>query len=86
MDLYDVASGYESEEDAYSRIQAEVLFIGITSDWLFPAAEVQAAAEKAKKAGAQASYAEIDTLSGHDAFLKDWKELEEAIKPFLNKT
>ena len=83
MDLYDVASGHESEEEAYSRIQAEVLFVGITSDWLFPAAEVRAAQEKAKGAGVEAHYAEIDTLSGHDAFLKDWKELEEAIQPFL---
>jgi homoserine O-acetyltransferase len=86
MDLYDVARGYESEEEAYSRIQAEVLFVGITSDWLFPAAEVRAAAECAKMAGARAHYAQIDTLSGHDAFLKDWKELTEAIQPFLDKT
>jgi homoserine O-acetyltransferase/O-succinyltransferase len=85
MDLYDVASGYESEEEAYSRIQAEVLFVGITSDWLFPAAEVRDATEKAKGAGVEAHYAEIDTLSGHDAFLKDWKELKEAIEPFLTK-
>jgi homoserine O-acetyltransferase/O-succinyltransferase len=86
MDHYDVASGYESEEEAYSRIRAEVLFVGITSDWLFPATEVRAAKEKAKKAGVRTHYAEIDTLSGHDAFLKDWKELEEAIQPFITKT
>jgi homoserine O-acetyltransferase/O-succinyltransferase len=85
MDLYDVAAGYDSEEEAYSRISAEVLFVGITSDWLFPAAEVRSSVEKAKSAGANASYTEIDTLSGHDAFLKDWKELTEAIKPFTNK-
>jgi homoserine O-acetyltransferase/O-succinyltransferase len=83
MDLYDVSSGYESDEEAYSRIQAEVLFVGITSDWLFPAAEVRGAKEKAKQAGARTHYAEIDTLSGHDAFLKDWKELTEAIQPFI---
>jgi homoserine O-acetyltransferase/O-succinyltransferase len=83
MDLYDVAAGYDSEEQAYSRIQAEVLFVGITSDWLFPANEVRDSVEKAKNAGASAYYAEIDTLSGHDAFLKDWKELEEAIQPFI---
>jgi homoserine O-acetyltransferase len=85
MDLYDVASGYESEEVAYSRIAAEVLFVGITSDWLFPDSEVRGAAERAKVAGAQAHYAEIDTLSGHDAFLKDWKELSEAIQPFITR-
>jgi homoserine O-acetyltransferase/O-succinyltransferase len=83
MDLYDVASGYNSEEEAYARVQAEVLFVGISSDWLFPATEVKDSVEKASSAGARASYAEIDTLSGHDAFLKDWKELKEAIQPFI---
>ena len=82
-DLYDVAGSYESDEEAYSRIEAEVLFVGITSDWLFPAPEVRTSAERAKRAGAHANYAEIDTLSGHDAFLKDWKELTEAIQPFI---
>jgi homoserine O-acetyltransferase len=85
MDLYDVAQGYTSVEEAYARIQAEILFVGITSDWLFPATEVRHSVEKASSAGARASYAEIDTLSGHDAFLKDWKELTEAIQPFTNK-
>jgi homoserine O-acetyltransferase len=85
MDLYDVARGYASEEESYSRIQAEVLFVGITSDWLFPAKEIKDTVERASSVGARASYAEIDTLSGHDAFLKDWKELEEAIQPFINK-
>jgi homoserine O-acetyltransferase len=83
MDLYDVASGYESEVEAYSRISAEILFVGITSDWLFPAKEVSDSVQKAKSAGANASYAEIDTKSGHDAFLKDWTELTEAIQPFI---
>jgi homoserine O-acetyltransferase len=85
MDLYDVASGYESREEAYSRIEAEVLFVGITSDWLFPPEEVCASAETVRKAGAKACYAKIDTLSGHDAFLKDWNELRAAIGPFLDE-
>ena len=85
MDLYDVAGGYESEREALSRVTADLLFVGITSDWLFPASEVKATAESAKRAGAAAHYAEINTLSGHDAFLKDWTEMEEAIKPFLTK-
>ena len=83
MDLYDVAAGYESPEEAYSRIEAEMLFVGISSDWLFPAREVRETAEAARKAGANASYTEIDTLSGHDAFLKDWDELRAAIGPFI---
>jgi homoserine O-acetyltransferase len=83
MDLYDVAAGYASEEEAYSRIEAEVLFVGISSDWLFPPHEVQATAERAERTGARARYAEIDSLSGHDSFLKDWDGLGAAVTPLL---
>jgi homoserine O-acetyltransferase len=83
MDLYDVAAGYDSEKEALSRVTADLLFVGIKSDWLFPAGEVRGTAEKAAEAGADSRYAEIDTLSGHDAFLKDWAELGEALTPFI---
>jgi homoserine O-acetyltransferase/O-succinyltransferase len=84
MDLYDVGFGYASQEEAYERMEAEVLFVGISSDWLFPAREVRGAAERARDAGAEACYEEIESLSGHDAFLKDWAELKEAVGPFLD--
>jgi homoserine O-acetyltransferase len=84
MDLYDIGAGYASHEEAYERIEAEVLFVGISSDWLFPAREVRAAAELAKAAGAEAHYEEIESLNGHDAFLKDWDKLRAAVGPFLD--
>jgi homoserine O-acetyltransferase len=83
MDLYDVALGYESEQAAYERVRAEVLFVGISSDWLFPAAEVRGTVQRAEQAGADAHYVEIESLSGHDAFLKDWDDLREAIGSFV---
>ena len=86
MDLYDVASGYDSDIEALSRVSADLLFVGITSDWLFPAREVKDTAEQARRAGAAVRYAEIDTLSGHDAFLKDWDELGDALTPFITST
>ena len=84
MDLYDIGAGYASHEEAYERIEAKVLFVGISSDWLFPAREVRAAAELAKAAGAEAHYEEIESLNGHDAFLKDWDKLRAAVGPFLD--
>ncbi|TCJ18477.1 homoserine O-acetyltransferase [Rubrobacter taiwanensis] len=84
MDLYDVGAGYASHEEAYSRIRAEVLFVGISSDWLFPASEVRAAAEQAKEAGADAAYAEIESMNGHDSFLKDWDQMRSILGPFLS--
>ena len=83
MDLYDVAAGYESEEVAYSRIEGEVLFVGISSDWLFPPHAVRATAERARGTGADVHYEEIDSLSGHDAFLKNWDDVSEAIGTFV---
>ena len=84
MDLYDVGAGYASHEEAYERVEAEVLFVGISSDWLFPAREVRAAAELAKGVGAEAHYEEIESPNGHDAFLKDWDELKAAVGPLLD--
>src|SRR5437763_3165884 len=47
MELYDVSEGYPSIEDALSRIRSKVLFIGIRSDFLFPAARVRLLADLA---------------------------------------
>jgi homoserine O-acetyltransferase/O-succinyltransferase len=85
MDLYDVGAGYASHEEAYGRMEAEVLFVGISSDWLFPPAEVRAAAEQARAAGAEVYYEEMESLNGHDAFLKDWDKLRAAVGPFLER-
>jgi len=79
MDLYDVSEGYPSIEDALSRIRSKVLFIGIRSDFLFPAARVRWLADRARAAGSTAIYAELDSPHGHDAFLKEWKQMTEAL-------
>src|SRR5438876_4249486 len=79
MDLYDVSEGYPSLEDALSRIRSKALFIGIRSDFLFPAARVRLLADLARAAGSDAIYAELDSPHGHDAFLKEWKQMTEAL-------
>ena len=78
MDLYDVCEGYSSLESALSRIQAKALFVGIRSDFLFPAAHVRWLAEKVKTLGGNATYVELDSPHGHDAFLKEWGQMADA--------
>lgn len=85
MDLYDSARGYSSLEEALGRIKAEMLFVGISSDWLFPARDVRATAEAAARAGASAGYVEMESINGHDAFLKDWDEFNAAVSPFTTE-
>ena len=79
MDLYDVSEGYPSLEYALSRLRSKALFIGIRSDFLFPAVRVRLLADQAKAAGSNAIYAELDSPHGHDAFLKEWKQMTGAL-------
>lgn len=83
MDLYDVSAGYASLEAALSRIQSQALFIGIRSDFLFPAARVRLLAEQVRQVGGHATYLELDSPHGHDAFLKEWEQMTEALYTIL---
>jgi len=79
MDLYDVSEGYASLEDALRRIRSKALFIGIRSDFLFPAARVRELAEQVRAVGGDASYVELDSPHGHDAFLKEWQQMTDVL-------
>ncbi len=79
MDLYDVSEGYPSLEAALSRIRSKALFVGIRSDFLFPAARVRWLAEQVRSLGGDATYVELDSPHGHDAFLKEWEQMTAAL-------
>jgi len=75
MDTWDPLRGYSSAQQAFSRITARISFVGISSDWLFPAEQVRQLAEAARAAGVQADYREMISAHGHDAFLAEQVEL-----------
>jgi homoserine O-acetyltransferase len=79
MDLYDVSEGYPSLEAALRRLRSKALFIGIRSDFLFPAARVHQLADQVRTLGGDAAYIELDSPHGHDAFLKEWEQMTEAL-------
>lgn len=81
MDNFDPARGYASEMAALQRIKARTLLVGISSDWLFPAAEVKALSERMAAAGVAVEYAELQSSHGHDGFLAD----ADALAPLLCK-
>jgi homoserine O-acetyltransferase len=83
MDLYDVAEGRGSEGWALSAVRARVLTIGIRSDWLFTPQHVRDLNEALLAAGADATYRELDSPHGHDAFLKEWEMLGPMIGDLL---
>lgn len=79
-DLYDVSEGYPSLDIALRRLRSKALFIGIRSDMLMPAAQVRWLADKVRSTGGNATYVELDSPYGHDACLKEWHQMAEALR------
>ena len=75
MDTWDPVRGYATPAEAFGRIQARLSFIGISTDWLFPEADVRRFAEAIRAAGACADYRVMTSDHGHDAFLAEQAEL-----------
>jgi homoserine O-acetyltransferase len=75
MDTWDPLHGNSSPHEVFSRIQAQLSFVGISSDWLFPAESVRAFAAAIRAAGVSADYRQMTSAHGHDAFLAEQAEL-----------
>jgi len=75
MDTWDPLQGHSSPAEAFGRIRARLCFVGISSDWLFPAREVSDFANAIRSAGVHADYREMSSNHGHDAFLAEQAEL-----------
>jgi homoserine O-acetyltransferase/O-succinyltransferase len=83
MDLYDLARN-GGEDHWLRQIDAPMLLLGITTDWLFPPDEVEALARRVRAQGNSVRYVELDSPDGHDAFLKEWDKLTAALTPFID--
>jgi homoserine O-acetyltransferase/O-succinyltransferase len=83
MDTWDPARGYASADAAFRRIQAEVMLVGISSDWLFPPDEIADLALGLEKAGVRCEHRELVSAHGHDAFLAEPDELARLLRTFL---
>lgn len=86
LDHFDLPQAYGSLEAAFAPVQAEMLVVGFTSDWLFPPEQNRAIALALLRAGKRASYAELTTDLGHDSFLLESEELYTLVRGFLETT
>jgi len=68
------------------NIDTRFLVIAFKSDWLYPAYQSQEIARQLKIRGADATYCEIGSTYGHDAFLLEIEEETHLVTHFLNKT
>jgi homoserine O-acetyltransferase/O-succinyltransferase len=82
MDLYDVGRD-GGETEWLRRIEAPISLVGIRSDWLFPPDSIRDLRDRLRDLGKDVEYHELDSPHGHDAFLKEWSQMTEAISPFI---
>jgi len=85
LDYFDLTNGCESLTDAFRRTKALFLFIAFSSDWLYPPAQNKTIAQAVRRAGGDATYCEISSDYGHDAFLLEYKQQEPLIRAFLER-
>lgn len=83
MDLHDLGRGRGGLDGAMARLRCRVLAVGISSDVLYPLYQSRAIVAAAGAAGVPATYAEIDSRHGHDAFLIDHDQLAVHLRRFL---
>jgi homoserine O-acetyltransferase len=85
MDYFD-AAGARSPSEIFKGFRAKVLVIAFKSDWLYPAHQSQEIVKACKWAGVDATYCEVHSTYGHDAFLLETEEETRLIKHFLTST
>jgi homoserine O-acetyltransferase/O-succinyltransferase len=85
LDLYDVASGCESLEEAFEPVRAKLQFFAFTSDWLYPPAQTEEMVAALQKLGKPVEYHLIESSYGHDAFLLEHETFTPMVREFLDQ-
>jgi homoserine O-acetyltransferase len=83
IDYFNILNGTRLS-DIFKDLKAKVLVIAFKSDWLYPAYQSQEIAKACKLAGVDATYCEVNSTYGHDAFLLEIEEEAHLVKHFLN--
>lgn len=79
FDTHDVGRSRGGLEKALSRISAQTMTVGITTDMIFPPAEMRRLAA----AIPEAAYEELASDFGHDGFLVEHQRLNDILTKFL---
>ena len=84
LDYFDLSGSKLIPKD--KDINVRFLVISFKSDWLYPSYQSQEIARQLKLRGQDATYCEINSTYGHDAFLLEVEEETHLIKHFIKKT
>jgi homoserine O-acetyltransferase len=86
MDYFDLSAKHGgSLTEAFRKARAvRFCVLSFSSDWLYPTAESRDVVRALNAAGCRASFAEIESDKGHDAFLLDEPQLDATLRGFLS--
>ncbi|MFZ2411248.1 MAG: homoserine O-acetyltransferase [Candidatus Methanoperedens sp.] len=84
LDYFDLSNGRTLYE-VFKEIKAKFLIIAFKSDWLYPTYQSKEILKICKLAGIEATYCEINSTYGHDAFLLEIEEETHLVRHFLKK-
>ena len=86
LDYFDLAGNHGGVlAEAFRRARAvRFCVLSFSSDWLYSTAESRDIVRALNAAGCRASFAEIETDKGHDAFFLDEPALDSALRGFLD--
>ncbi len=84
LDYFDLAEDYGGQlAQAFAATEARFCVISFDTDWLYPTAESKRIVQALVAAGRHASFVELSSPFGHDAFLLDTPGLNEVVDGFL---
>ena len=86
LDYFDLSDGFDTLTDAFRGCPAIFLLIAFSSDWLYPPTQLKDVAKAIRRSGGDATYYEISSDYGHDAFLLDYEKQTPLIRYFLDRT
>ncbi|WP_294321003.1 homoserine O-acetyltransferase [uncultured Sphingomonas sp.] len=84
LDYFDLAEEHGGTlANAFRATKARFCIVSFDTDWLYPTAESRNIVHALNAAGAPASFVELSSPFGHDAFLLDSSELDRIMRGFL---
>jgi len=87
MDYFDLAEEHGGKlANAFRESKARFCLISFDTDWLYPTRESRTVVQALHAAGARASFVELSSPYGHDAFLLDSPEMNRVVGGFLRVT
>jgi len=86
LDYFDLTNGgTRSLEEAFRGCPSRFLLITFSSDWLYPAYQLKEVAHAVRRNHGDATYCEIRSDYGHDAFLLEYREQTPIVVSFLER-